>query len=500
LSYTIDSDENSDYMYNIIAGIINEIGPRPPCSENERKASKWIQKELEKFCENVVIEDFFCRPGAFLGFLKVVVLLTIISTIIFLFSSYNSIFKMFFSAIPLGIMVFIFYIIYKSFLHYEEFLTPLFKKKRSQNVVGTIKPSGVVKKRIIFLGHIDSTLFNVMHYTKHGYGYYIVKGIASLLFFLLIFSFQLINGIIQHNLEVFLIVMNSLVIILPVFLAIFFLVIARTEKIFFGVFKTMTISSALIILADVFYSFIIISIAFLFNQQSTLIDTALILLLINIPSCICMYFFQSKNASPGAIDNLTAVAICNCIAKILHDWKIQEIPLFPKNTEINILICGSEEAGLKGSQAFAERHAEEYNKINTTCINFESINNSRNLNIYSKETTTGTILDEEINKDLLKISEDLKIKSQITVMPPYGGGTDGAGLVRGGLRATTIEGFIRDDYLFSYHSKRDCLDLINKERRPGTDYGTNWKNRNVRCAMENALKIAIGYIKLVDGR
>ena len=36
-AYIVDSDEDSDYTYNIIDRIIKEVGPRAPGSEGERK-------------------------------------------------------------------------------------------------------------------------------------------------------------------------------------------------------------------------------------------------------------------------------------------------------------------------------------------------------------------------------------------------------------------------------------------------------------------------------
>ena len=46
--------------------------------------------------------------------------------------------------------------LFTEFLMYWEFLDPLFPKATSCNVVGTRKPTGEVKQRIIFSGHIDS--------------------------------------------------------------------------------------------------------------------------------------------------------------------------------------------------------------------------------------------------------------------------------------------------------------------------------------------------------
>ena len=69
-NYVIDSDENSDYMYNIIKDILEEVGPRAPCSAEERKASEMMAKELEDKCDNVEIEDFQIYPRALHGWVN----------------------------------------------------------------------------------------------------------------------------------------------------------------------------------------------------------------------------------------------------------------------------------------------------------------------------------------------------------------------------------------------------------------------------------------------
>ncbi len=76
--------------------------------------------------------------------------------------------------------------------------------------------------------------------------------------------------------------------------------------------------------------------------------------------------------------------------------------------------------------------------------------------------------------------------------------TDAAGLVRGGLKATSIEGIDYSHYLSYYHTDRDDINMINKERRPKDDHGTCWSDRNVRVAMENAVKTMLLYLKKKD--
>ena len=68
------SKEDSDYMYNFVNKIINECGPRMPCSPAEAKAAEIIKTEMEKTCDNVSLEHFTCHPKAFLGWIKLIMI------------------------------------------------------------------------------------------------------------------------------------------------------------------------------------------------------------------------------------------------------------------------------------------------------------------------------------------------------------------------------------------------------------------------------------------
>ena len=130
--YVIDSDENSEYLYNIEKTVLTEIGPRAPCSEKEREAAEWIQKELNKFCDDAIFETFHCHPRAFLGWIRFCLGLVALSFVIFLLTAINNpVTKLIFTLEALFLMGIVFYTLYKSFLCYEQFVAPLFKRKKS---------------------------------------------------------------------------------------------------------------------------------------------------------------------------------------------------------------------------------------------------------------------------------------------------------------------------------------------------------------------------------
>jgi len=511
--YVIDSDENSDYMYDVIDKIIRVSDSRAPGSEGERKAAEWTQDELKKFCELTRIEEFNLRPGAFLGFFPVIILIFALSFVLFLFTPLN---KVLFSSICIGCEVSIIIIIYQHFFKYNPILAPLFKEKRSQNVIGIIKPTGEIKNRVIFSGHIDSALrFNLIEYSEHGYAYFLITGFGALIAFFIIYLFQFINGligdepilivnlktIVNTSPDLFTTFRLIMLLILPAIFAIFFLVVGKNTDIFWRALRSIGKLSAAIIIGITAYCYIIDLIFFvILGLEINLVNVTIVLGLNWTPSFLALFFFTSKKGVPGAIDNLSGVAISLCIAKILNDWKKQNHTAFPKNTEVQIIAFGSEEAGLVGAYEFSKTHSSEYNKINTMCVNMDSIMNSKVLNFYTREDTTRTDLDKEIANDLANIAKEQNINYLVTTMPSFGGGTDAAGLAMGGLRASSIECIPREDYMYFYHTTRDNMKIINKKRRACNDHGTKWNNRNVRCAFENALKVCIGYLKLVDNR
>ncbi len=502
----------SDYMYDIVARILKEVGPRAPCSPEEQKAAELVQDELKNSCDEVHIEDFYCYPRAFLGWIRVTILSLMVGFFLFLLSGNGLAEKYVFTIIPLALGIFGLFCLYKQFLKYEEW-TPKFlpyKQEHSQNVVGTFKPREEVKKRVIFSGHIDSAFkFNLIQWTKAGYAFFLIGGIAVLIVFVLLYAIQLIlnfAGTTPADIQKVSDFLNVVICILPVFLGTFIVAAGKNKKIFFGAFRHVNKTAKALIIGNsawVILMFILFCVFFFpaldaYFISDPLVKTAILTVVVNILPVNALIFFVDKKATPGAVDNLTAVAICLCMAKILQEWRENYPEKYPKNTEVKIAIVGCEEVGLRGSEAFAKRHAEEYNKIDTTCVNLESISDVKIVTIFDEEKTTGTKLSPEVYKLLDQCATELDIRHNIDHMPGVAGGTDAAGFVRGGMKASSLCGLKYKDYLAYYHTDRDNMDVYNKERRSWTDHGKTWQTRNIRGALEKALKICVRYLEKKD--
>jgi len=507
--YAVDSKENSDFMYNLIDKVIKEAGPRPPCSPQEKKAALLLAEELKPYCDEVKVEEFGAYPQlGVASWPRRCSMLTLLSALIFLLVPFNPIL---FSLVALGIAIFSILNVYYQYLKCEEWSPKIYpyKQKTSQNVVGVIKPTGEVKKRVAYVGHIDSAWrFNLLQYTHEGYVYFIIGGIGVLFIFPILFALQVIFSIIG-NLPDVVSIFNWVAVLLPIGLSIAFLALVpisakllsekAREKVLFGAFTKVSPLAMILFCALLAYSLTYNLI--LFNYVMTdpsLFKTDLILILGSIPYFTALFFFLSKEGVPGALDNLSAVAVSACVAKVLKDWKTHYPELFPKNTEVVIALVGCEEIGDRGSLAFGKTHAAEYNQIDTTCVVMDTMGDPELLRIFKRESSTRIDFDAPTYNLLAECAKELKLNYKILDQPWVSGGTDASGLVKEGLRAAAMVGLYYGHYLYYYHSDHDNISIINKERRPCNEYGTDWHNRNMRCAFENALKVCVRYLQKKD--
>ena len=169
------NDTLKNYMYSFIEEICNDIGPRESGTEQEIQAGNRIEQEMQKFCDITQQEEYNSHPKAFLGFIRYGALLGIISVVLYWLSflidvniillskTYSIIFVLI--AIILMIITFSYFIL--EVMRYHEAFDFLFPKKKSKNVIGTLKPSESVKRTVIISAHHDSAYeFNLFYYLK----------------------------------------------------------------------------------------------------------------------------------------------------------------------------------------------------------------------------------------------------------------------------------------------------------------------------------------------
>ena len=138
----------ANYTTREIKKVCKEVGPRASGSENERKAQEHFKEEMKTCSDDVQLEEFQISKYAFMGWV-------VIDGISMLLALLFSFLKMPVVSLILAIIALV--CLFSEFLMYWEFLDPLFPKATSTNVIGRRKPTGEVKRRIIFSGHVDSS-------------------------------------------------------------------------------------------------------------------------------------------------------------------------------------------------------------------------------------------------------------------------------------------------------------------------------------------------------
>ncbi|MHA2006521.1 MAG: M28 family metallopeptidase [Promethearchaeota archaeon] len=405
--------EDSDYMYSIIKKILDECGPRMPCSPQEAKAAKIIKKELEETCDEVLMEPFKCHPRAALGWIRISIFLVFISFICFFLIQlfFETVWSFVLAIIMFGVSLLAYFLAKYEFFNYREFIDPLFKEKNSQNVIGKIRTRENVKNILIFSGHIDSAYqYNLLAYLKAG-GY----GIVSLL------------G-----------------------LGVLFLWIG-----FSAVFLFFTILTSILGLSIVYDIFFNVAIWFL--------------IIGGIPMILLMFFTspgERANKVPGAVDNLSAIGIIVGLGRYLKKNR----NLIPENTEIRLIGFGCEEAFLRGAYRYVEAHLDELKEKNAECINFEMIQNKEKLNIWEYEPTTRTRHSRELIQKIVNAGNNVNLKIKLSNMGGDGvigkligktsGGTDAAAFSKSHIKACTVNGsdFLKVQEI--WHTPRDTFDKI----------------------------------------
>lgn len=151
------ADKYKDYMYSLVKRVIDEIGPRPSCSEEEKKLGRLLVEEWKPVCDRVVVEKFTCSPSAFLGSIPLSVLLYFTAVILYWF----------YPPISFAIAIISSIILFLEF-RYHEFVDFLFPRKEGENVIGVIRPKHEPRQRVIVSAHMDSAYeYNLFYHLKN---------------------------------------------------------------------------------------------------------------------------------------------------------------------------------------------------------------------------------------------------------------------------------------------------------------------------------------------
>lgn len=378
------ADRYKDYMYNLVRKVMDEIGPREACEENEKKLGRLLVDEWKPICDRVSVERFTCAPTAFLGFFPYMVTAYLAGVVFYWVCPPLS-----FAFVLLCDCMFFF-----EMVRYREFLDPLFPKKEGENIVGVIRPRGEVKRRVVVSGHLDSAYeFNLWYFFKQAAIPIMVIAVVAAL---------ILTG-------------GSL---------------AKSIAWFMGSADAKVYTIVGVVCAALY------------------------------PFMGLFFFFHTYNPVPGAMDDMTGVAVTAGVGKYLHEAK-EKGEFFPENTEVVLFGCAAEEAGLRGSKRFVSKHREELKAIPSYGLFLDGIYDEKFLAVITREIDPGAKHSPELIKMAQDVAKGNEWKMKRSIIPL--GATDAAPFSKSGIPSTCLLCQDTRGLAPNYHTRLDTIDRVRPE-------------------------------------
>lgn len=180
--------------------------------------------------------------------------------------------------------------------------------------------------------------------------------------------------------------------------------------------------------------------------------------LVFVPFLIGLYWMWNENRIvDGANDNLSGCYMGIAILKALKEEGIEF-----DNTEVGVILTGSEEAGLRGAKAWCAAHKGEFDDVPTFIFSYDTIHDPKYLMTNYRDLNGTVKADKDVSDLFMEAAKELDISCKKGWVPPLGGATDSAAFAQAGFRATGVTGLNHklEDY---YHTRRDTYDNMNEQ-------------------------------------
>ena len=140
-------DLAAQYMIDEITHICNKFEKRGPGSHGEKQACEYAAKQMKAYgCDRVYVEPFKENPDSFYGWIYFTITCCFLAYLSYFFIPALSI-----VFIAIGLLLCVL-----QFGLYKKTVDRFFKEQTGHNAAGFKKPTGEVKRRIIFNGHPDA--------------------------------------------------------------------------------------------------------------------------------------------------------------------------------------------------------------------------------------------------------------------------------------------------------------------------------------------------------
>ena len=414
-----ETKKYGDEAYEIVNYAAKEVGSRLPGSEGEKKFVNHMGDRLKEIGINPVKEEFAVYPRASIGGIPYAGWAGVILCVASYFA--KSIPYLYFAMAGLGIVTII-WLIAGCFL-YRTWFDMFFKQQISQNVYGELKPEGgEYDYTIIISGHTDTSW--CWKHSEHAYKYkdkpvlgmiatYGKVGFGAICFFFMAFA-SIFEAVYYTALSVF--------------------SAEWAIKCYYGY-------------VDAFNNF----------------NTAMLFL--PIICCIGCFFVimwadpNPENASRGAMDNATGIALSYEVIKYFKENPDK----MPPRCRIIDLNCGSEEAGLRGSMAFANEHKNDDLTKNAWNINIDSVADEDYFEVVIKDDWQGCRFDTDLEKMFKDTFNEMGIESKTNgcIHNPVGG-CDSTPMTRAGVKSVTFAAQ-NPTLTYYYHTWHDMPERFSAE-------------------------------------
>ena len=389
-NYVSDRRMYANYVARNIKKVCKEIGPRPSGSEKELEAQEWLANDLRTSCDEVRTEEFKLAPAAFMAWVQVAVFAGVAGAALIFASHFVPSLALVFTAVATALLVIAIFCIITEFLFYMETIDKFMPKKTSHNIIAVRKPSGEVKRRIIFSGHADSA--PEWRFTYWGGPKLVLPAV--------------ILGLLG---VVYITVINVMALVMS----------AKG--------------------ADI--------------AQSKLIWILSIVAICLVPLFLFeLLFYNPKRPVEGANDNLSGCLCSMALPRFMQDNDIRF-----ENTEVMVVLTGSEEAGLRGAKAFVKAHGKELEDVPTVFVGLDTVRDYDFMSVYNKDMTGTVKNDAEVSK-LLKEGAALA-GFDLPYKTVSFGSSDAAAITKGGMKATCFAAMDPAPARY-YHTRLDTADNL----------------------------------------
>ena len=410
----------SDEAYEIVKYAANEIGPRLPGSDNEKKLHDHMASRLEEIGIKPVTEKFVFAPYSSIGGLPyagwggiIGAMLLVVMSVLNTLTEYGGLAMSFFTLLyMLGLWTWLIVSVFK----YNTCFDWCFKHAMSHNTFGELLPEdGEYDYTIFVSGHTDTswTLKLSASQGKAGFNSVVARLAIGALSVGVVTMLALANFIIMCIFIGAAEIADNMDLMVG---------IARAVRIMFYI---NIFTAPLWIVGSFFLT--------MYNEKT------------------------EKIASPGAMDNATGIAISYEVLKYFKENPNK----LPPRCRIVDMNCGAEEAGLRGSLAFVRKHKDDGMLDHAYHINVDSIADKDYFEVINGDAWLCPHFDKDLENMFVDAMHEAGIENVGKMNNPVGG-CDSTPFQKNGVKSITFaaQNPVMTDY---YHTYMDVPERFDAE-------------------------------------